>query len=134
MNTQNGHNSFIFNDKIDKDLLFSLYEDDYSYMEEIFSITLTQLKPDILQLESLFAAGDLSQVQKTVHKIKPSFGFVGLPDMQQQCKRFEETCATAGSTEQIKAEYIKLQEQLAGSVRIIETDYEKLKDYNQSIV
>lgn len=134
MSNQQEHKSFIFNSKIDKDLLISLYEDDFAYMEEIFSITLGQLRPDINQLEAAYDRGDIGQVQKLVHKIKPSFGFVGLPATQELCKQFEDTCSRSNSIEQVKPEYIKLHQQLVESVSIIESDYEKLKDYNQSIV
>lgn len=134
VNGQQFHKEFIFNNKIDKDLLNSLYEDDYNYIEEIFSITLTQLKPDLVYLENEFAAGDIAQLRKVVHKIKPSFGFVGIPATQELCKKFEELCANANSVEQVKAEYIILHQQLVETVIAIESDYEKLKDYNQSIV
>src|SRR5205814_2335568 len=109
---------FIFNEKIDKELLISLYEDDFLYMEEIFSITLTQLKPDIIHLNASFEAGDLSALRKAVHKIKPSFGFVGLPDTQELCKQFEDLCASVNSTEQLATPYSKLCDRLNESVII----------------
>ena len=82
MSNQAEHNTFIFNDKIDRELLFSLYEDDFPYMEEIFSITLSQIKPHISQLKAAFESGDKEELRKSAHKLKPSFGYVGLPAMQ----------------------------------------------------
>lgn len=132
MNNQDQHKTFIFNEKINKELLFSLYEDDFSYMEEIFSITLTQLKPDISTLRETFENNDLAGLQKAVHKIKPSFGYIGLPEIQELCKEFEEICATSSSVSQIATPYTFLCTRLGESIHIIETEYEKLKNYNLS--
>lgn len=101
-------------------------------MEEIFSITLTQLKPDIIHLNSSFEAGDLSALRKAVHKIKPSFGFVGMPVTQESCKQFEDVCATASTIEQVASAYSALSKLLKESVVIIESEYGKFKEYNQS--
>ena len=132
MSNQPEHKTFIFNEKIDKELLISLYEDDFLYMEEIFSITLTQLTPDIIHLNASFEAGNLSALQKAVHKIKPSFGFVGMPVTQELCKQFEDSCAAATSTDQVASDYAELCNRLKESVAIIESEYGKFKAYNQS--
>ena len=126
------HNTFIFNEEIDKDLLISLYEDDFLYMEEIFSITIAQLKPDIIQLNSAFESGNLPGVKQAVHKIKPSFGFVGLPTMQEQCKQLEDMCGVASSVDQIATAYLTLYARLHECVIIIESEYRKFKEFNQS--
>ncbi len=132
MNHQDQHKTFIFNEKIDKELLFSLYEDDFSYMEEIFSITRTQLKPDISTLRETFENNDLAGLQKAVHKIKPSFGYIGLPETQELCKQFEEICANSSSVSQLVTQYTLLCTRLEESIHIIESEYEKLKNYNLS--
>jgi HPt (histidine-containing phosphotransfer) domain-containing protein len=132
VSNQAQHKTFIFNEKIDKELLISLYEDDFLYMEEIFSITLTQLKPDIIHVNSAFEAGDLSALQKAVHKIKPSFGFVGMSVTQELCKQFEDACATASSIDQLASAYSELCNRLKESVTIIESEHGKFKEYNQS--
>ena len=131
MSNQAEHNTFIFNDKIDRELLFSLYEDDFPYMEEIFSITLSQIKPDISQLKAAFESGDKEELRKSAHKLKPSFGFVGLPVMQEQCKQFETECAAAPSAEGLSPLFHKLIDALEENVTIIESEYHKLKEYNQ---
>ena len=132
MSNQAEHKAFIFNEKIDKELLISLYEDDFLYMEEIFSITIAQLKPDIVHLNSAFESGDLSTLQKAVHKIKPSFGFVGLPVTQELCKQFEDACAAATSIDQVASAYSELSNLIKESVSIIESEHGKFKEYNQS--
>jgi HPt (histidine-containing phosphotransfer) domain-containing protein len=132
VNNQTEHKSFIFNEKIDKDLLASLYEDDFPYMEEIFSITLAQLKPDIIQLKAAFEQANVDALKKAAHKLKPSFGFIGLPQVQEQCKQFEDACASATTVDAIASSYKQLVKELEESVIIIESEHKRLQDYNLS--
>jgi len=125
------HNTFIFNNEIDRDLLFSLYEDDFPYIEEIFSITLSQIKPDISQLLTAFEAGNTQELRRATHKLKPSFGFVGLPAMQEQCRQFESECSVATSVDSLTPSFRKLVAGLDASVILLESEYQKLKEFNQ---
>jgi HPt (histidine-containing phosphotransfer) domain-containing protein len=126
------YKEFIFNEKIDKDSLSALYEDDYAYIEEIFSITLTQLQPDIARLPVAFKANDLSELKKQVHKIKPSFGFVGMDATQALCKAFEDKCALATNTLSLSVEFEELFRDVTEAAMIIEDELKKLKEYNKS--
>ena len=131
MRNHTQHNTFIFNDKIDRELLFSLYEGDFPYIEEIFSITLSQIKPDISQLKAAFDAGNKETLRQFAHKLKPSFGFVGIPAMQEQCRQFESECSVATEVGVLAPSFHKLVDALEESVSIIESEYHKLKEYNQ---
>jgi HPt (histidine-containing phosphotransfer) domain-containing protein len=132
VSNQTEHKSFIFNEKIDKDLLAGLYEDDFPYIEEIFSITLSQLKPDINQLKAAFDEANIEALKKAAHKLKPSFGFIGLPQVQEQCKQFEDACASATTVEAVASSYKQLVKELEESVIIIESEYKRLQEYNLS--
>ncbi|MBC7848307.1 MAG: Hpt domain-containing protein [Chitinophagaceae bacterium] len=101
-------------------------------MEEIFSITLSQLKPDLNVFKLSFERQDLPSVRQMVHKIKPSFGFVGLPAVQQTCKQFEDLCANATDIDELKTPYIALCNQLDDALIVIESEYFKFKEYNQA--
>jgi HPt (histidine-containing phosphotransfer) domain-containing protein len=122
--------TFIFNEKINSDYLFSLYADDYAYIEEVFSVTLQHFDPDIEAIKVAYAGENLNDLQRAVHKIKPAFGFVGLTDIQQQCKEFEDACEQATGTETLKNTYRLLTSSLEEGKSIIESEYRKLKDYN----
>lgn len=130
MSNQTEHKSFIFNEKFDKDLLASLYEDDFPYMEEIFSITLAQLKPDIVQLKAAFEQSNIEALKKASHKLKPSFGFIGLPQVQEQCKQFEDACGSSTTVETVASSYKQLVKELEESIIIIESEHKRLQDYN----
>ncbi len=123
---------FIFNNKIDRQALSELYEDDFAYIEEIFSITLTQLRGDLNLLRKAYESGDLAELKKTAHKIKPSFGFVGLPRQQEQCKNFEDICSSVSDTNELNNQYFQLESMIEEYTRIIEDDYVRLKEFNKA--
>jgi HPt (histidine-containing phosphotransfer) domain-containing protein len=129
----NSSKKFIFNEKIDSDYLHSLYEDDYQYIEEIFATTLAHYDGDLSAIQEAFAAGDTATLKKAIHKIKPTFGFVGLTSVQQLCGAFEDICQKAGSTAELKDQYQQIVATLAANKELIATEYRKLKDFNTKL-
>ena len=134
MNGANFSKKFIFNEKVDSDYLYSLYEDDYQYIEEIFGTTLTHFDNDCKAIEQAFEANNLIELKKTIHKIKPTFGFVGLPLVQQICKEFEDACQKASAANELKTEYQQIVITLAASKELIASEYNKLKEFNSNFL
>jgi len=129
MTDQSSANSFDFNPLIHAEILDSLYENDYQYIEEIFNTALTHLDADV---EMVRSAADPETLRKAVHKIKPTFGFLGMPDIEQQCKQFEERCKTSQSIEPLAADLDSLLQAIQKAKTVIEQDYQKLIIYNKA--
>lgn len=123
---------FIFNEKINVDYLFSLYADDYPYIEEVFLVTLQHFDQDIAFIEAAYAGGSVADLKKGVHKVKPAFGFVGLTDIQQLCADFEDACLKASETEELKSGYKNLMASLEEGKMIVASEFRKLKDFNSN--
>ena len=124
---------FRFNDKIDVRFLHSLYEEDYPYIEEVFGTTLKELITSQQQVDTAYKGGDIAGLKKAVHKIKPSFGFVGLMETQEACRLFEDACLAATSIDQLSAQYPPLATILEESKQIVEAEYNKLKRFNTGL-
>lgn len=122
--------SFRFNPKINDQFLYSLYEDDLVYVEEIFNTTNNQLHSDIGRVAEAYRDQNLSDLKKAVHKIKPSFGFVGLLQAEEICKNFEDKCLTAGSVQELEPLYFELMNTINESKRIIDEECTRLKEHN----
>ena len=122
--------SFNFNEKIDRPFLFSMYEDDYHYMEEIFNTTRHQLEPDINKVEQAFTDQDSEALRKSVHKIKPAFGFVGLLETEAACQKFEDSCISVSSASELKPQYETLLVIIKESQKILEEECVRLKEHN----
>jgi len=134
MNGPNFSKKFIFNEKFDSEYLYSLYEDDYQYIEEIYSTTLTHFDNDMHAIELAFSTDNLDNLKKAVHKMKPTFGFVGLPTVQHICKEFEDICQKATTTNELTAQYQQIVITLAESKKLIATEYSKLKEFNSNFL
>ncbi len=125
---------FIFNEKIDGDYLYSLYADDYAYIEEIFATTLQHFDEDFETLKSAFASGSVTDLKKASHKIKPTFGFVGLIAIQEQVKEFEDLCQKVQDTSELKDDFKQIVATLADSKDLLTSEYQKLKAFNANPV
>ena len=134
MTGPNFSKKFIFNEKFDHEYLYSLYEDDYQYIEEIYSTTLTHFDNDMHAIEHAFSTDNLGDLKKAVHKMKPTFGFVGLPSVQHICKEFEDICQKATSSNDLTSEYQQIVVTLAESKELIASEYNKLKEFNSNFL
>lgn len=130
MSGQTVSKQFNFNENIDGGYLFSLYADDYAYLEEVFLTTLRHFDPDVESIKLAYADGNIADLKRGIHKIKPTFGFVGLLAIELACKDFEELCQHTASAEDIAGEYKLIMRQLQDGKEIMETEYKRLKEFN----
>ena len=125
-------NKFIFNQNIDSEFLFSLYEDDFLYIEEIFKTTLDQLNTEVNELPGAFGGNDISTVRRIVHKIKPAFGFTGFLETEKACKEFEDACTEGIQANDRAGLYHPLSTLLTESMSIMQNQYDQLKEFNKT--
>jgi len=125
---------FIFNEKIDAAYIFSLYADDYAYVEEVFDTTLQHFDPDFDSIQLANEVGNLADLRKAVHKMKPTFGFIGMLNIQTICKNFEDACVAAQAVSELTPAYKELIQTLLEAKAIIETELTRLKEFNANLL
>jgi chemotaxis protein histidine kinase CheA len=125
------HKKFIFNDKIDSEFLFSLYEDDFMYMEEIFRTTLDQLITVVTEVPVAFTEKNVTELRRIVHKIKPAFGFTGFLQTEKACKDFEDACTETVGADELARLYRPFWALLTDSMDTMKQQYDQLKDFNK---
>lgn len=79
--------------QINEDLIREFLGDDIEYQNEMFQIFLDSVSPEIAGIEGAFSRKDLSQVNKLLHKIKPTFRMVGLQDTFEIIQDIEKAAA-----------------------------------------
>jgi len=121
---------FIFNEKMDKEALYSLYTDDFAYIEEIFATILQHFDADFSTVQLAFENKSMEDLKRAIHKIKPTFGYTGLLEAQSMCKNFEDQCAGAASITDITEAYIHIKNELLEAKDIIQNEYIRLKAFN----
>jgi hypothetical protein len=129
MKHQPSDKKFIFDENIDKEFIFSLYEDDYSYITEVFYNCLESVDEGIPVLHNAFEAGDVTLVKNAAHKLKPVFGFTGLLNHQDTIGIFENVCVNVSTLEVVKNEFEELMDQIVRGRNIMEKEGKRLKQF-----
>lgn len=128
MNPEYAHKKFIFNPNIDAGFLFNLYEDDYTYIREVFRTTLDCFDQDVDQISQSYHSGDIQSLQKAVHKMKPVFGFTGLLSHQGRISEFEKKILMRTGTDGLAADFRALMLVLSEGKAIMEQEQQRLHD------
>jgi PAS domain S-box-containing protein len=92
-------NSPRFLDSLNPAYLIELYGDDYEYATEMFATFLDEIVPEIFSLPE--KKMDIELLRKSIHKIKPTLGMVGLTSLQNQAEQIEQDCTSSQSIEVI---------------------------------
>lgn len=125
-------NPFVFSEKIDAEYIYNMYEDDYSYIETMFKTVLDHFDEDRSSIVTHYQQDQLELLRKSVHKIKPAFGFVGMPAVLEKCKAFENKCYLVQSTNELEKDYKDLLSELDDSLQVIANEHRKLVSFNLS--
>jgi HPt (histidine-containing phosphotransfer) domain-containing protein len=121
---------FQFEKSIDADYMYSMYENDYPYIEKIFAVTLSHFIEDQKVADQNYSTEDLEGLRKIFHKIKATFGFIGMLQMQEDCGQMEAKCLAANSFEKIKVEIEELLQKIKNNKILLESELERLKIFN----
>jgi HPt (histidine-containing phosphotransfer) domain-containing protein len=124
-------NPFTFNPLINPDVIYDLYENDYPYIQEIFNTVLTNIDADIGEIRSAHAATDLEALKKNIHKIKPTFGFLGMQLVEQKCRDLEDKCRSSQSVASLTGDLDELLLLINKAQKAIQEDYQKLIIHNK---
>jgi hypothetical protein len=129
MNPAKAYKKFIFNENIDEDHIFGLYELDYAYIAEVFNNSVEALKEENGHFTSAYESSDIPALKKATHKIKPLFGFTGLLHHQEMIARFEHLCEGASSTSNITIQYMELIELIKDGRNILKEECNRLTEF-----
>lgn len=123
---------FSFNKRLDSKHLYSLYGNDYIWIQEIFRIAYDNFPADLSAVRLAWDARDMDELKRSVHKIKPTFGFIGLPGLQQTCKDLEMLIAQDVSTSELHNQLQTLLTQCDECAEILGQELSRLIKYNES--
>ena len=128
--SQVSSHTFTFSDKIDTDYIYGMYENDYPYIESMFKAVLDHFDEDLAAIQNNYEQKNIELLRKSVHKIRPSFGFAGLPVVQEKCREFENKCQVAKSMNELEMDFQEFIKCLEEAGTIIIEEYKKLKSFN----
>ncbi len=122
---------FQFHPRLDVEILNDLYGDDLDYARDMFETFLKNTMPEFERLRLMVQTNNVTELARLTHKLKPTFGMVGLPDIEDLLQIIE-TAAKAESPDisNIKVMFETLEAEINSAVSAVELDYEKLKSMN----
>lgn len=124
--------AFVFDARLDSKHLYSLYGNDYTWVLEIFRIAHTHFPADRQAIEDAWNKKDMDALKRSIHKIKPTFGFVGMPALQQLCKQVETLLAQTVDLSERHDEVTGLLTQCRECGEVLQQELTRLMEYNQS--
>jgi hypothetical protein len=120
---------YVYSGRFDSAFLDEMYAGDIQTAAEIFESSLNHLLPASGEATMLYRNRDVEALRKFFHKIKPLYGYVGLLKVQAKVQLFEEACAIAGNTEELKTGFNELLLLLEESLNIIRQELIRMKMY-----
>jgi HPt (histidine-containing phosphotransfer) domain-containing protein len=117
-----------YDSRLDCNFLYSLYENDKEHAAIVFEQFLLGYPAQAAELEESFKAGDVLVLKQRIHKMKPTFSFVGLTALTEKAGQIEKRCADANNINDITDLYQSFKNDLTEFIPIVEAEFEKLKD------
>ena len=122
---------FVFDESLNAAFLAELFDGDTIYAETVFEDFLRDLPVYWQRVDNAFENENLPVLGTCVHTCKTLFGYVGFTDLQELCQQFENRCSV-NKVDELRDEYLLLTERKEDAQRIIEKEYNRLREYNEA--
>jgi HPt (histidine-containing phosphotransfer) domain-containing protein len=122
---------FVFDESLNAAFLAELFDGDTIYAETVFEDFLRDLPVYWQRVDAAFENENLPVLGTCVHTCKTLFGYVGFTDLQELCQQFENKCSV-NRMDVLRDEYQLLTERKETAQRIIEKEYNRLREYNEA--
>jgi chemotaxis protein histidine kinase CheA len=121
---------YIFSGRFDTDYLAELYDNDLDMIMEMFSQSVSSMVTELNNAVHHYHNGDVDALRRVFHKIKPLFGYVGLPSLQEYVHDFENKCSMVANTEQLGRDYERVVGIISEAVNALSQEIDNMKKYS----
>jgi chemotaxis protein histidine kinase CheA len=126
----NNNLRYIFSGRFDTDYLQELYDNDLEMIMDIFESSITAITSEVNHGVHHYHSGDLDSLRRVFHKIKPLFGYVGLPALQEYVHDVENKCSHVNSVEDITQDYERIIGIISDTVNVLTQELARMKMYS----
>ena len=120
--------SFTFDQRLDSEYLVSIYEDDTEYASMIFTQFLETAPSIMNEMEESYVSGIVENFRQKVHKLKPTFSYVGLTQLTIKAEVLEKKCREVSNISGLSDLYRELKSGYSENVAIIENEVKRLNE------
>jgi len=121
--------AFVFDSKLDQTFLESLYGDDFQYAQVVFEGFLADTKTEFERIKSDYSQNALKNMRQKLHKIKPTFSFVGLTALTEKTETIIAACDASSNTREIETDCSALFKEIEDSFPLIENELTRMRNY-----
>ena len=121
--------AFAFDSKLDKAFLESLYGDDFEYAQTVFEGFLADTKNEFEGIKNDYRLNALKNMRQKLHKIKPTFSFVGLPALTEKTETVIVACDASSDTREIEGDCSALFKEIEDSFVLIENELMRMRTH-----
>ena len=121
--------AFAFDSKLDKAFLESLYGDDFEYAQTVFEGFLADTKNEFEEIKNDYRQNALKNMRQKLHKIKPTFSFVGLPALTEKTETVIVACDASSDTREIEGDCSALFKEIEDSFVLIENELMRMRTH-----
>jgi HPt (histidine-containing phosphotransfer) domain-containing protein len=119
---------FEFDTRLDTTFLDSMYEGDASYAAIIFEQFLETLPAQLNDIEESFNTQNKETFRQQLHKLKPTFSFVGLTSISSDANTIEKKCFEIDTLAPVSALYKLFKDGVATGIPVVQQEFERLKN------
>jgi hypothetical protein len=125
---------YMFSGRFDSAYLSELYANDIDTAQEIFESSINHIGIELNIAISRFNSGDLEALRRVFHKMKPLFGYVGLPMLHDYVQRFEQRCSDVKHIEELRKEYEDIINVIGDTLDMLRQELYRMKSFNNAKV
>jgi ribosome maturation protein Sdo1 len=120
---------FTFSEELNQSFLQTLYEGDILYASEVFDSFLTGTKAEFEELVKLYREKDIKKIRHKLHKIKPTFGFVGLTKLTEEIESAITACDTSSDISKTELVLSNILDKIKNIFPLIEVELKRMTAY-----
>ncbi len=120
---------FQFSDKLDREHLLMIYEDDLERASAIFEIFLNGIEKEMHELHGLINENSTAEFLRRIHKLAPNFAMVGLTSATGELFEIETTGKASGLTQWVKERFACFSKQLEERLSLVKNELQNIKNH-----
>jgi hypothetical protein len=121
--------AFTFDKKLDQTFLESLYGGDLQYARDVFEGFLSDTKNEFEKIKNDYQQNSLENMRQKLHKIRPTFSFVGLTALTEKTETIIGACDASSNTTEIEPGCSELFRDIEESFRLVANELIRMKDH-----
>ncbi len=116
-----------FHPKLDADFLHNFYGGEVEQLQTVFEFFLNDIGGQMDLLSNAVKKQDPTELKQLLHKIKPTFSYVGLSSITEEMDGIEKKCTPDCNFEEITTLYNQLSVNISESLIILREEARKLE-------